>query len=393
MLRFFKNTFILCCVLLYGSVSLVFCKNNDLQIYDSIIKQFQHEGNLFDAQPYGMGLINKTYLVKTKSKDGKINKYLLQNINNNVFPNVDKMMVNIDLVTSYLRKILIDHREDFQNGVLTLINTINNELYYEDQCGKYWRMYVFIDNTISYSKPKDNKMLENLGRAFGKFIHDLSGFHADKLYEVITNFHNTKSRFSDFKKAVSFNYDNRAENVKEEIEFVFSREKYISQIIDKLDDGSLPLRVVHNDTKLNNVLFDINDSNRIVCVVDLDTVMPGSLLYDFGDAVRSSCNITISEDFTRASFDLKLFEYFTKGFLEEVGDIITNEEKNMLPIACIIMTYECGMRFLSDYLNGDVYFKINTPSDNLARCRKQFNLLRDMEGKIQDMQMIVNKYC
>ena len=253
---------------------------------------------------------------------------------------------------------------------------------------------MLIENTIGYAIAESRDMFEDAGRAFGTFVRNLSGFPAEELYEVIANFHNTESRFSDFKKALENNYENRKDNVKEEIEFVLSREKYTSKVVSKLKSGEIPLRVTHNDTKLNNVLMDV-DTNRAVCVIDLDTIMPGSLLYDFGDAIRSGCNTGLEDekDLSKVSFDIDLFESFSKGFLEGIGDNITKEEMELLPFAGILMTYECGMRFLGDYLNGDVYFKTQYPEHNLVRCRTQFKLVRDMEERLGEMSEIVSRYA
>jgi N-acetylhexosamine 1-kinase len=362
--------------------------------FNEIISRFDFDGQFVGIEPYGMGLINNTYAVSVKRENGEIKRYILQKINKNTFKQVDKLMRNIRLVTEYLKDISVKNGGNWEREVLTLVKTLDGNSYYMDKSGEYWRAYVLIENTIGYAIAESRDMFEDAGRAFGTFVRNLSGFPAEELYEVIANFHNTESRFSDFKKALENNYENRKDNVKDEIEFVLSREKYASKVVSKLKSGEIPLRVTHNDTKLNNVLMDV-DTNRAVCVIDLDTIMPGSLLYDFGDAIRSGCNTGLEDekDLSKVSFDVDLFESFSKGFLEGIGDNITKEEMELLPFAGILMTYECGMRFLGDYLNGDVYFKTQYPEHNLVRCRTQFKLVRDMEERLGEMSEIVSRYA
>ena len=362
--------------------------------FNEIISRFDFDGQFVGIEPYGMGLINNTYAVSVKRENGEIKRYILQKINKNTFKQVDKLMRNIRLVTEYLKDISVKNGGNWEREVLTLVKTLDGNSYYMDKSGEYWRAYVLIENTIGYAIAESRDMFEDAGRAFGTFVRNLSGFPAEELYEVIANFHNTESRFSDFKKALENNYENRKDNVKDEIEFVLSREKYASKVVSKLKSGEIPLRVTHNDTKLNNVLMDV-DTNRAVCVIDLDTIMPGSLLYDFGDAIRSGCNTGLEDekDLSKVSFDVDLFESFSKGFLEGIGDNITKEEMELLPFAGILMTYECGMRFLGDYLNGDVYFKTQYPEHNLVRCRTQFKLVRDMEERLGEMCEIVSRYA
>lgn len=362
--------------------------------FNEIVSKFCFDGKFIGIEPYGMGLINNTYAVSVAKENGEIKRYILQKINKNTFKEVDKLMRNIRLVTEYLNNIVVNSGGNIERDVLTLVNTDNGESYYMDKDGEYWRAYVLIENTIGYAIAESRDMFEDAGRAFGTFIRNLSGFPAEELYEVIANFHNTESRFNDFKKALATNYDNRKDNAKDEIEFVLSREGYTSKVVSKLRNGKLPLRVTHNDTKLNNVLMDVN-TNKAVCVIDLDTIMPGSLLYDFGDAIRSGCNTGLEDekDLSKVSFDINLFESFAKGFLEGIGDNITKEEQELLPFAGILMTYECGMRFLGDYLNGDVYFKTQYAEHNLVRCRTQFKLVRDMEEKLGEMNEIIKRYA
>lgn len=361
---------------------------------NSIVNLFQFDGQFLSAEPYGMGHINDTYAVTVSTGDNSTRRYILQRMNKNIFKNVPELMSNVQLVTDYLADIVAKEGGDSEREVLTLIKTKDGNAYYEDEKGDYWRAYILIEDTIGYAIAESKEMFEDAGHAFGKFINKLGDFDASKLYEVIPNFHNTVSRFADFKAALNNNYKNRAEGIKEEIDFVLSREKYCSVVVDMLKNGNLPLRVTHNDTKLNNVLMDVK-TNKAVCVIDLDTIMPGSLLYDFGDAIRSGCNTGLEDepDLSKVAFDINLFESFCKGFLSGLGAGITKEEKELLPFSAILMTYECGMRFLGDYLNGDTYFKVHYDTHNLVRARTQFKMVSDMEKQLDDMKNIVNKYC
>jgi len=254
-------------------------------------------------------------------------------------------------------------------------------------------MYNFVENAVSYDAIENPIQFYHAAKAFGRFQQMLSDFPVEILDETIPNFHNTRSRFSDFLAAVEADKVSRAVGIKSEIQFVLDREKYADVVNDAIKDGSVPVRVTHNDTKLNNVLLDVN-TNEGVCVIDLDTVMPGSALYDFGDALRFGANHGAEDDknLENVYCDLDLFEQFTKGFLEEVGESLTEKEIELLPFSAILMTYECGMRFLGDYLNGDVYFKIHYPEHNLDRARSQFKLVADMESKSDEMASIVRKY-
>ena len=340
-----------------------------------------------DVESYGNGHINDTYLCETAPR------YILQRINTNVFKKPDEVMENIFNVTAHLRKKIAAAGGDPDRETLTVIPTKNNEVYYQHEDGSAFRMYKFIENSISIDIAEDPMVLCHAGTAFGRFQKMLSDFDADKLYETIVDFHNTPVRVQQLKDAIANNAAGRLGEVKAEIDFALEYAKYAAEITDAMAKGEVPLRVTHNDTKLNNVLFD-DKTTEGVCVIDLDTVMPGSLLYDFGDALRfgaSSC----AEDETDESkiwFDLNKFEHFAKGFLGEVGDCLTKKEIELLPLSALLMTYECGTRFLADYLNGDVYFKIHKEKHNLDRARNQFKLVADIESKFDEMMKIVLKY-
>lgn len=340
-----------------------------------------------DIEAYGNGHINDTYLCETAPR------YILQRINTNVFKKPDEVMENIYNVTAHLREKITAAGGDPDRETLTVIPTKNNEVFYEHSDGSAFRMYKFIENSVSIDIAEDPMVLCHAGTAFGRFQKMLSDFDADKLHETIIDFHNTPVRVQQLKDAIANDTAGRAAEVAEEIDFAREYAKYSSMITDAMANGEVPLRVTHNDTKLNNVLFD-DKTGEGVCVIDLDTVMPGSLLYDFGDALRfgaSSC----AEDETDESkiwFDLNKFEHFAKGFLSEVSDCLTKKEIELLPISALMMTYECGTRFLADYLNGDTYFKIHREKHNLDRARNQFKLVADIESKLDDMMKIVLKY-
>ena len=278
---------------------------------------------------------------------------------------------------------------DIQIGV----KTKDGEAFFKTEEGDCFRMYRFIENSVGYDKVENPTQFYNAAKAFGKFQKLLSDYPADKLYDTIPRFHDTEKRFADFEEAVANDVAGRKASVMSEIEFALARKADASVVLDAIRAGSVPLRVTHNDTKLNNVLLDATTGEG-VCVIDLDTVMPGSLLYDFGDALRfgASSGAEDETDLDKIYFDLELFEAFTKGFLEEAGDDLTPAEIELLPFSAKLLTYECGMRFLGDYLNGDTYFKIHREHHNLDRARTQFKLVADMETKFDAMREIVKKY-
>jgi len=301
-------------------------------------------------------------------------------------------MDNIKNITEFLRERIKENGENPNRGTLNFIPTTDGALLYKAADGNCFRMYKFIDNARSYELVENKSQFYNAAKAFGKFQKLLSGFSAESLFEVIPDFHNTRKRFEDFKFSVKEDKLGRAKGIKNEIKFALDREKYVDIVVDLLNSGKIPTRVTHNDTKLNNVLLD-DVTGEGICVIDLDTVMPGSLLYDFGDALRfgASTGAEDEKDLDKIWFDLDLFESFSRGFLEEIGDNINEKEIELLPFSAILMTYECGIRFLGDYLNGDTYFKTDYLEHNLDRCRTQFKLISDMESKLEDMTNIINK--
>ncbi len=338
-------------------------------------------------EPLGNGHINSTFLITTSR-----GKYVMQKVNTGIFKDPDGLMSNVQAVTHHIRKKARSEGADPERATLHFMPTPNGDRYLSLN-GDVYRIYVYVDNAYTIEKMENEDDFYWAGVAFGKFANDLSDFDASKLSETIKNFHNTVSRYSDFEKAVNDNLSGRRDEVTAEIEFVRARKDFTSMFVDRLNDGSLPVRVTHNDTKINNVLFD-EATNRPSTVIDLDTVMPGSYLYDFGDAIRSGATHAAEDEknLDLVDFDLGLYEAFTKGYLSQCKDSLTDVEIELLPYASIMLTLECGMRFLGDHLNGDTYFRIHREGHNLDRCRTQFKLVHEMENNIDNMRKIIKKY-
>ena len=347
-----------------------------------IIKQFQVEGNAVSIEAYGSGHINHTYLAQMEGDK----KYILQGINTTIFKNTDELMENILNVTSYLREEIIRTGGDPARETLTVVMTNDGKSYYTDSEGDKWRVYEFIEGAQTFDAVESKEDFYQSAVAFGKFQAKLANFPAETLHETIPNFHNTAKRYRDLEKAIEEDVKGRVAEVGPEIAFVRERSKELSELHDMLAKGDLPLRVTHNDTKLNNIMID-SKTHEAICVIDLDTVMPGLSAHDFGDAIRFGANTAAEDepDVSKVSLSLELFEIYVKGFLEGCGGRLTPNEVKVLPMGAKMMTIECGMRFLADYLEGDVYFKIAHEKHNLDRCRTQFALVADMEKKWQQM--------
>lgn len=359
--------------------------------FNGIVSNFSVNGKLLSCERYGEGLINETYLAVIE-QDGKPVNYILQKINNKLFKDVDKLMNNIKLVTEFNRKKIIERGGNPDREGLTLIYTKDGAPYTQTQDG-YFRMYVFITDAFALQKVEKPLDFYHSAVAFGSFGKLLAEFDATQLYEVLPNFHNTKMRYDNLVKAIDLDVVGRKKDVLPEIEFYLSRKDYCGKIVDLLKSGEMPTRVTHNDTKSNNVMLD-NQTGKPVAVIDLDTIMPGSVCYDFGDSIRFGCNTGAEDepDLSKVNFDIDLFDIYAKGYLEALGDSITDVEKQLLPMGALLMTLECGMRFLTDYLEGDTYFRIKRPDHNLDRTRTQMKLVSDMEKVMDKMVEIVNKY-
>lgn len=351
--------------------------------------RFFLNGKSVSAESYGGGHINDTFLLKTDSGSN----YILQRINTSVFKNAEALMKNIVSVTDYLKEIIAGAGGDPVRETLNVVMTRDGKPFYQDgeDC---WRVYLFIEGAVTYQTCESREQFYASACAFGHFQKLLADFPADTLFESIPNFHNTKSRYLDFEAAVAGDVCHRAASVQEEIDFVRAHKEFASTLVDMQERGEIPLRVTHNDTKLNNVLFD-GGTGLPLAVVDLDTVMPGLSVNDFGDSIRFGATYAAEDepDLGKVNFEIELFECYTKGFLGECGAMLSDSEKKMLPLGAMMMTFECGMRFLTDYLNGDTYFKIHRENHNLDRCRTQFKLVRDMENSRELMDQVVRKYC
>ncbi len=358
----------------------------------SVCEHFNIDGELVSFNVFTDGHINSTYGAFFE-KDGVVSKYLVQVVNTVVFKNPDELMQNIVNVTHHLRKKIKENGGNPERETLKFLKGKDGKYchYFADKC---WRIYKFVDNSFACSKIENPKMFENAGRCFGLFQRNLDGYPIDTLFETIKDFHNTPKRLQDLVDSFKADPVGRASSVKSEFDFSVEREKDTHILLDCHKNGEIPLRVTHNDTKLNNILFD-KDTKEAICVIDLDTIMPGFSLYDFGDALRFGCNTTKEDDdnLDNVSFSLELFESFAKGFLSACAKELTPTEVKYLAFSAKLMTYECAIRFLKDYIDGDIYFRINPeiPTHNLIRARNQFKLVEDIESKLDIMNGIVER--
>lgn len=351
----------------------------------NINEVFRNFNTDYSAKKYGNGHINDTYLTQPK-------ELILQRINTNIFKNPYELMENIENVTQFIREKIVQKGGNPDREALTVIKTTDGKSCYKYDDENYFRMYKYITDTITIENEKTNEILFNAGKGFGHFQNLLDDFPVETLHETIVDFHNTPKRIEALRKSIANDAAGRAESVRKEIDFALSHADFASVVVKGLEDKSIPTRVTHNDTKINNILFDENTLES-VCVIDLDTVMPGSLLYDFGDALRMGAS-TAAEDETdldKVWFDEEAFKSFSLGYCQEVGDKLTKTEKDLLYLAPKLMTYECGIRFLTDYLDGDTYFKIHRENHNLDRARNQFKLVSDMESKEYALKNIIKE--
>ncbi len=343
-------------------------------------KQFRLEGDPVSCEPYGKGHINRTCLLVTDAP----HRYILQRISREAFHDIPALMENISRVTQFLAE-----KTDDPRASLHLIPTLDGHSFYQDQDGECWRVYDFVEDSFCLQAAQTPGDFYQSAVAFGNFQNMLREFPAAELHETIPDFHNTPDRYRKFDLACEADLMGRAAGAAREIEFALSRRKDAGVLQLQRENGSLPLRVTHNDTKLNNVLFDAK-SRRALCVIDLDTVMPGLAAYDFGDSIRFGASTAAEDekDLDRVWMDTALFRTYVKGFVPACGGL-TEAELHSLPCGAWMITLECGLRFLTDYLNGDTYFSTAYPEHNLVRARNQFKLVKDMEEKWEAMQEIV----
>ncbi len=350
-----------------------------------ILKHYSFGDDVEDIEAFGNGNINKTYLATTTSGE----KYILQQINTHVFKKPKDVMKNIELVTNHIRNVHRKNGLDSDNAVLNIVPTTKGTSYVK-LADNYWRVYGYVYHSTTYETTNDPVLFKQVGIAIGAFQKFLHDFDSKKLAVTIPDFHNTPKRYRDFEKIVDKDPEKRAIDIYGDIKFLFDRKDGLSKITDRLDNDEIPVRVTHNDTKLNNVMID-KTTKQALCIIDLDTVMPGSVLYDFGDAVRIGASTAKEDesDLSKINFDLKLFEAFTEGFIREAGRFLTEKEIDLLVDSVWIITMEIAMRFLGDYLNGDQYFRTDYEDHNLIRARSQMKLVEELEQYKDDMEDIV----
>ena len=361
--------------------------------FPAVLSAYDWGGEITDVSRYGMGHINETYRVEVRLPDGSETAYILQKVNTGIFKDPAGLMENIVHVTEYLRDHLRRTGGDAERGAMRVINTRDGRSWYQGKDDSCWRVYVFVPHTICLQRVERDSDFYESAVAFGNFQNQLAGFPADTLHESIPNFHNTPVRYETFEKAVAADAAGRAASVQDEIAFIRARKGDCSYLAALLREGKLPLRVTHNDTKLNNVLLD-SVTRKGVCVIDLDTVMPGLAAWDFGDAIRYGANDCPEDepDVTKVRFNMSKYETYLGGYLDAAGAALTPLEKEILPWGARIITLETGIRFLTDYLEGDHYFRISRPSQNLDRAHKQFKLVQDMEAAFPAMCQAVARY-
>ena len=339
-----------------------------------------------EAERFGAGHINDTFAVWAADRS---KRWILQRINTDTFTDPAGLMENVTGVTAYLRRQIIERGGDPDRETLNVIPTLDGKPYYTDTEGGAWRAYIFVEGTVCLQKVENERDFYTAAETFGNFQNQLAGYPAATLHETIARFHDTPNRYANFEKALAADVMGRAKDVGPEIAFIRAREADCRVLVDQLAAGVLPLRVTHNDTKLNNVLID-QATGKGICVIDLDTVMPGLSAYDFGDSIRFGANDCAEDesDQSKVHFSLHLYKVFAEGYLAAAGSAMTEAERRSLPWGAKLMTLECGIRFLTDYLEGDHYFKISRPAQNLDRARTQFTLVEGMEREFDAMTQL-----
>ena len=356
-----------------------------------LCKAFKINGDFDSIQVMNNGHINSTFLVKFL-EDGKVKKYVLQKINKYVFKKPEEVMENIIGVTKHINNKLKTENKSTERKTLNFSFSESGKPFVIDEYGDYWRVYEFIGHSHTFNETNDLSVIEETGKAFGEFQGLLADFPAEKLNITIPHFHNTPNRYQIFKDTLAKKPVSRAELVTDDINGYLALEQTVSQMYAMQKQGDLKLKVTHNDTKCNNVLFD-KDTKKFLCVIDLDTVMPGLLGFDFGDAIRFIANTAAEDevDLSKVEVDEAKFRAFTSGFLGEIGNRISEQERKTLVLGSITMTAECGLRFLTDYIDGDNYFKVDYPEHNLVRARCQLKLAESMLEKQKQLEEIVEE--
>jgi len=358
-----------------------------------ISRYFQVEGDFIEAVPHGSGHINDTLLGRYRTQHG-VKRYIHQRINHHVFKQPEKLMENIERVTRYARQQIIAAGGNPERETLNLVPTLEGQSFYKTPVGDYWRTYTFIKGAHTYDVAEDLRHVYNAAKAFGNFQKLLDSLPGERLHETIPNFHHTTSRFETFEQAVKADVCGRAAVIRPEIDFLLQRRDDACVVVNLLAQGKIPERVTHNDTKLNNVLID-DHTDEGICVIDLDTMMPGSALYDFGDLVRMGAATAVEDepDLSRVGIGLEMFDWLARGYMDAVRGFLTPAEIDHLAFAGKLITFEQAIRFLGDYLNGDVYYKIHRPGHNLDRARTQIKMVAEMERKMDVMQAVIERCC
>jgi hypothetical protein len=361
--------------------------------------RFRLAGDWLDGAPFGSGHINDTFAVRVRTASGAPRRHILQRVNTRVFRDPVSLMRNIEAVTRHLSRAILRDGGDPLRETLTLIPTrdgtgasfLEADASFGTGAG-FWRAYVFLEGMTGYDAIRSPADMKEAARAFGIFRRRLSDFPADTLHETIPGFHDTPRRLHAFERAVERDAAGRAGGVAQEVAFVRERAGTAGLVMDGLRSGRLPWTVTHNDTKINNVMLD-DATGAGTCVIDLDTVMPGSCLFDFGDAIRFGANTAAEDetDLARVTVSLARFRAFAEGYLAASGDAMTRDERSLLAFSARLMTYECGVRFLTDFLEGDTYFRTHREGHNLDRARNQFHLVSEMEGNAEEMEWIVRE--
>jgi hypothetical protein len=361
--------------------------------FNEIVEHFCFKGDFLDAVPFGTGHINATYATRFKEPGGLIRRYILQRINTQIFKTPEQVMRNIERVTSYLRNKLDPEDADASRRVITLIPATDEHFFYVDPDGEYWRAEVFIEGAKTYLTASTLEHYFHASKAYGNFQKDLADFPIHELHITIPDFHNTGKRFQALIQAIEQDVVNRAVSAKPEINFALQRAKETTILLEMLANGEMHERVTHNDTKLDNVMLD-DVTGDGVCVIDLDTVMPGLAVFDFGDIVRSGANTGLEDepDLSKIDFDMNIFNRLAHGFLDATRTTLTPVEIDQLVFGAKLITFEQGLRFLTDHLNGDTYYKIHRLSHNLDRARTQFKLVQEMENHFDEMLGMIERY-
>lgn len=351
---------------------------------NAIIDHFELQGEIGDLEIYGSGHIHETYRLKNKQADQP--DYILQKINHSIFTDVAALMHNIETVINHLQ---LKGKSAASQDTLSLARTKGGKSYYQHADGSYWRVYLFLKGTKGYDLIENDKQAREGGRAYGQFIADLSDLDPTKIHEILPDFHNIQHRLNQLDDAIARDPENRLKDLAQEVDFVKERADRMKTIKQMGDTGKLSLRITHNDTKFNNVL--LNKKDEAQCVIDLDTIMPGYIAFDFGDAVRTIINTAEEDekDLEKIQLNMGLFKAFADGFIEKTQAILNEDEVNSLSQSCLLLPYIMGVRFLTDYIDGDHYYKIHSPHHNLQRAKAQFELVRKLEGKFDEIQQTI----